>query len=57
MGYSPPGSSVHVISQARILAQVAFLLQGIYPDLGIKHMSPVSPALEVDSLPAEPSGD
>ena len=29
---------------------------GDRPDLGIKPTSPVSPALQVDSLPAEPSG-
>ena len=29
---------------------------GDLPDLGIKPTSPVSPALQVDSLPAEPSG-
>ena len=31
------------------------LLQGIFPT-GIKPMSPVFPALQVDSLPAEPTG-
>ena len=29
---------------------------GDLPDPGIKPMSPVSPALQADSLPAEPSG-
>ena len=29
---------------------------GYLPNLGIKRMSPVSPALQADSLPAEPSG-
>ena len=29
---------------------------GDYPSPGIKLMSPVSPALQADSLPAEPSG-
>ena len=37
MDYSPPGSSVHGILQARILKWVA-LLKGIFP--GIKPMSP-----------------
>ena len=39
---SPPGSSVHGISQARILECVAFPFPGDLPDLGIK---PASPAL------------
>ena len=46
MDCSPPGSSVHVISQARILEWVPSL--GALPHPGIKSMSP---ALEVDSLP------
>ena len=29
---------------------------GDFPDPGIEPMSPMSPALQVDSLPAEPSG-
>ena len=29
---------------------------GHLPDPGIKHKSPVSPALQADSLPAEPPG-
>ena len=45
--YSPPGSSVHGILQARILD---------LPDPGIKPTSPVSPVLQADSLPAKPSG-
>ena len=32
------------------------LLQGDLPDTGIELVSPVSPALQVDSLSAEPSG-
>ena len=42
---SPPGSSVHGISQARILEQVAFPPPGVLPDPGIKPASLVSPAL------------
>ena len=42
---SPPGSSVHGISQARILEWVAFPLPGDLPYLGIKPKSLVSPAL------------
>ena len=56
MKYSQAGSSVHGIFQARILEWVAILFWGssqtrdqTYP------VSPVSPALQVDSLPAEPS--
>ena len=56
LGYSQPGSSVHGIFQARILEWVAIFLPGDLPDLGIKPMSPMSPALQTDSLPAEPSG-
>ena len=33
MDYSPPGSSVHGILQARILEWIAILLQGIFPTL------------------------
>ena len=49
------GSSVHGILQARILDCVASP-PGELPDLEIKSMSPASPALQVDSLPTEPSG-
>ena len=44
---SPPGSSVHGISQARILEWVAISFSRGFPDLGIK---PQSPALQADSL-------
>ena len=50
-----PGSSVHGILQARILEWVAISSSGeIFLIHGIKPMSPVSPALQADSLPAEP---
>ena len=49
MDYSPPGSSVHGISQARILEWLEDL-----PDTWIE---PGSPALQTDSLPFEPSGN
>ena len=39
MDCSPPGSSVHGISQARILEGL------VLPDLGIEPSSPASPAL------------
>ena len=46
MGYSPPGSSVHGILQARIM-------KWDLPDPGIK---PRSPALQAESLSFEPPG-
>ena len=49
MDCSPRGSSVHGISQVRILEWVAiFFLQGFLPDPGIKL---TSPALQSDALP------
>jgi len=45
---SPPGSSVHGISQARVLEWVAFLTPEDLPNPG---MEPGSPALQADSLP------
>ena len=53
MGYSPPGSSVCRISQARILEWVAISFSGDLPNPGIK---PWSPTLQADSLPSEPPG-
>ena len=50
MGYSSPGSSVHGISQVRIL-EFPFPSPGDLPDPGIE---PRSPALQADSLPDEP---
>ena len=44
---------VHGISQARILEWVAFPSPGDLPNPGIE---PRTPALQVDSLPAEPQG-
>ena len=49
---SPPGSSVHGISQARILEGVAIsYYRGIFLTPGVKPMSLVSPVLAGDSLP------
>ena len=48
---SPPGSSVHGISQTRILEWIAIPSPGVLPDPGIK---PKSPALQADSLPLAP---
>ena len=53
---SPPGSSVHGISQARILEWVAITPSGDLPDPEIKPMSPASPALGVGFFTTEPPG-
>ena len=53
MDYSPPGSSVRGILQARILEWVAISFSGDLPNPGIE---PRSPALQADSLPFEPPG-
>ena len=53
MDCSPPGSSVPGILQARILEWVVIPSPGNHQDPGIK---PGSLALQVDSLPSEPSG-
>ena len=51
MDCSPPGSSVHGIFQARTLewAVISFSRGSFQP--GTELVPPVSPALEVDSLP------
>ena len=56
MDCRPPDSSVHGIFQARILEWVAIFPSGDLPSPGIKPSFPVSPALQADSLPTEPSG-
>ena len=48
-----PGSPVHENFQARILEWVAFPTPDDLPDPGTE---PGSPALQADSLPAEPLG-
>ena len=48
---SPPGFSVHGISQARLLEWVAISFSRRSSQPGIKPMSPESPALQKDSLP------
>ena len=53
MDCSLPGFSIHEILQARILEWVAISFSRDLPNPGIK---PRSPALQVDSLPAEPQG-
>ena len=54
MDYSPPGSSVHGILQARILEGVAMPS----PPVGLPHpgIKPRSPALQANSPPSEPPG-
>ena len=53
MDCSPPGSSVHGISQARILEQVAISFSEDLPHPGIE---PVSPALAGGFFTTEPPG-
>ena len=53
MDYSPPGSFVHGILQARILEWVAVPSSRDLPNPRIELRSP---ALQVDSLPSEPLG-
>ena len=53
MDCSLPDSSVHEISQARILEWVVIPFSRDLSDAGIE---PGSPALQADSLPPEPSG-
>ena len=48
---SPPGSSLHWTSQARILAWVPFPSPRGLPDPGMEPASPAAPALQTDSLP------
>ena len=56
-GSSPTGFSVRGASQARILEWVAISFLKGFPDPGIESASAVSSALQVDSLPAESSGN
>ena len=51
---SPPGSSVHGISQARILERLPFPTPQDLPNPGIE---PRSSALQADALTSEPRGD
>ena len=52
---SPPGSSVHGTSQVEYWNGLPFPPPGDLPNPGIEPGSPVSPALQADSLPAKPS--
>ena len=51
MDCSPPGSSVHGISQTRILEWVSTPSSRDLPNSGTESASPVAPALQADSLP------
>ena len=53
MDHVPPDSSVHGILQEEYWSGQSFSSPGDLPNPGIK---PWSPALQVDSLPAEPPG-
>ena len=56
MDYSPPGSSVHGILQARLLEWAAVPSSRDLPDPGIKPESLTSPASGGGSLPLESPG-
>ena len=51
MDYNPPGSSIHVIFQARLLGGLPFPSPWELSDPGIK---PGCPTLQADSLLSEP---
>ena len=53
MDCSPPGSSVHGFPRQEHWNQLPFSSPWDLPDPGIKLIPPVSPALQVDSLPTE----
>ena len=54
MDWSPPGSSVHGILQARVLEWVAFPPSGGLPDPGTEPAAPASLALASGFFTAEP---
>ena len=56
LGCSPAGSSVHWNFPGKSTGVIAIASPGALPDPGMEPASPVSPALQADSLPAEPSG-
>ena len=51
MDCSLPGSSVRVVSQARVLEWVAISFSGTLPDLGTEPVSLGFPTPQTDSLP------
>ena len=56
MDSSPPGSSIHGISQARILNILPFPSLEDLPDLGFEPTSPMSPELAGGFFTTEPTG-
>ena len=56
MDYSPAGSSVHGNLHGRMLQWVALPSCMDLPDTVIKHVPPVTPALQADSLPLSHQG-
>ena len=56
MDCSPSDPSVLEILLQEYWNRLPFPPPGDLPDPGIKPLSPVSPILQVDSLPAEPLG-
>ena len=56
MDWSPPGSSVHGISRQEYWSGLPFPPPGDLPDPRIDPTFPMSPELQADSLPTEPSG-
>ena len=56
MDCNPPGSSVHGISRQEYWSGLPFPPPGDLPDPRIDPTFPMSPELQADSLPTEPSG-
>ena len=57
MDYSPPGSSVHGISQAKILEWFAISFSGDLPDPGLEPVSLTLPGgFVITELPGNPMG-
>ena len=54
MDYSPPGPSVHGVSQQEYWSRLPFPSRGGLPDVGIKPMSPASPASPGGFFTTEP---
>ena len=54
LGSSPPGSSVLGFFKQADWSGLPFPPPGVFPNPGIKPMSPMSLAFQVDSLPIEP---
>ena len=54
---SLPGPSVQGFFRQEYWSRLSFSFLGDLPDPGIKPSSPVSPALQADSLPTEPDSE